>query len=388
MNRHVLPVGFIPLVDAAPLIVAQEMGFADEERLTLDLRRAASWSMLRDMLVFGQVDAAHMLSVVPVATALGLGGAMAGLEALMVLNLNGQVVAVSPALAGRMRAAGHGFDFTDARAAGQALLAAGQGLRIGVPFPFSMHAELIHYWLEGMAPQGLTIHTVPPPHMAKALAAGEIDAFCVGEPWGSDAVERAGAALLLPGSAIWSQAPEKVLATRTGWAEAEPELAGRLMRALWRTARWLGDPANRLTASGMLARSDYLDLEAEVIDRALSGLLITAARGAEQHVPQFLEYHAGAANFPWRSQAGWIGARLAGRFGLDRAASIAAAKATFRSDLYRQHLGPAGAELPAASEKLEGASVGPTPAASNRGKLVLQRNSFFDGRIFDPLPPG
>jgi hypothetical protein len=156
------------------------------------------------------------------------------------------------------------------------------------------------------------------------------------------------------------------------------------MRALWRAGRWLGDPENLLTASEVLARPAYLGLETELIDRALTGRLITAPRGADRRVPQFLEYHAGAANFPWRSQAAWIGSRLAKRLMLDEEKAVTAAKATFRSDLYRMHLGSAGAELPAASSKLEGGCDTPTPAASNRGRLVLARNSFFDGRIFDP----
>ena len=380
--------GFIPLVDDAPLIVAQEMCFAEEEGLSFTLDRAASWSMLRDMLAFGQVDAAHMLSVVPVAAALGLGGMTAPLEALMVLSLNGQVIGVSPGLAAVMRAAGHDFGFADARAAGHALLAAGvPGLRIGVPFPFSMHTELLHYWLDGLGtplPPGLSVHTIPPPMMSAALNAGEIDAFCVGEPWGSHAVDAAQATLLLPGTAIWSQAPEKVLAARQGWAEDQPILAERLMRAVWRARRWLGDRANRLTASEVLARPAYLDLASEVIDRALSGQIVTTPQGNETRVPQFLDYHAGAASFPLRSQAAWIGTRLTARFGLDAAAGIGAATATYRSDLYRLHLGPAGAELPANSAKLEGTCEGPTPASSNRGRLVLARNRFFDGRVFDP----
>lgn len=183
MRPTTLSVGYIPLIDAALLIVAQEMGFAAEEGLALDLKPAPSWSSVRDMLAFGRVDAAHMLSPVPVATALGLGGSGVQFAALSVLSMNGNV--------------------------------------IGVPFPFSMHAELLYYWLSALglpAPQSVDIRTVPPPLMGAAIEAGEIDAFCVGEPWGSQAVEHGGGELLLPGCAIWSAAPEKVLAVRSDWA--------------------------------------------------------------------------------------------------------------------------------------------------------------------------
>jgi two-component system, oxyanion-binding sensor len=385
-----LPVGFVPLVDAAPLIIAAELDFAGGEGLHLDLHRAASWSMLRDMLDFGQVDAAHMLSVVPVAKALGLGGGVSDMEALMVLSLNGQVLGISSRLAARLQDTGLPLDFQDAKAAGNALLSTGQRLRIGTPFPFSMHTELLHYWLEslGLSPEAAPlILTVPPPLMADALAADEIDVFCVGEPWGSDAVERAGAVLLLPGSAIWSQAPEKVLATRAGWAAAHPDLVGPLIRALWRAGRWLADPGNHIIASEILARKGFLDVSADLIDRALTGRILTAGGGAEVQVPQFVEFHAGAANFPWRSQAAWIAARLAARHGLDPGPAMDRARTTFRSDLYRQHLDPEGVLLPAASDKAEGLLDRATTVPAVRGTLILERNRFFDGRKFDPALP-
>ncbi len=383
-----LTAGFIPLVDAAPLVVAHEFGFAEEEGLALDLRRAPSWSMLRDLLALGQIEAAHMLSPLPVAMALGLGGMATRIDALTVLSVNGDTVTVSRALAARLRAAGHDFAFTDAAAAGRALIgAAGGRLRIGVPFPFSMHAELLYYWLGALglqAPQALDVRTVPPPLLAEAMAAGEIDAFCVGEPWGSIAVETGVGELLLPGKAIWAFAPEKVLAVRHEWAETEAELTGRLMRAVWRASRWLGDAGNLATVSDVLARPEYVNVSAEVIERALYGRPVISPEGTERTVPGFLEFFAGSATFPWRSQAAWIGARLAARTGLDRAEAIRAARETFRTDLYRRHLRAAGADLPGASEKLEGALAHPTAVASEAGKMILHPDSFFDGQIFDP----
>lgn len=387
MNGTVLRLGYVPLIDAAPLFVADALGFAEEEGLKLRLIAAPSWARLRDMLALGQIEAAQMLSPVPVAMALGLGGIAARFDALSVLNVNGDVIGVSQALAARMRAAGYGFDFADAMRAGHALLAAaGDRLRIGVPFPFSMHAELVHYWLEGLGkplPAGLEIRTVPPPRMAEAMAAGEIDAFCVGEPRGSVAVEMGVGTLLLPGSAIWSFAPEKVLAVRAGWAEAEPDSAGRLLRAIWRAGRWLGQVENRMMASEVLAAPGRLALP-ELTERALTGRIVISPLGEERTVPDFIEFFAGAATFPWRSQAGWIGRRLAARYGLDPAAAAARAEAVFRSDLYRLHLRAAGAGLPELSAKPEGAIVRPVRVAAERGEMILCRDQFFDARIFDP----
>ncbi|AUH66468.1 nitrate transporter [Paracoccus zhejiangensis] len=370
----------MPLVDAAPLIVARDMGFAAQERLDLVLHRAGNWSMLRDLLDLGRVQAAHMLSPMPVARALGLGGAGPGVETLMVLSMNGQVVGVSPDLARDMRAAGPDLGFGDAVATSQALRSARpDGLRLGVPFPFSMHAELLGYWL---GPQ-VTLATVPPPDMAAAIGAGDIEAFCVGEPWGSQAVELGAAELILPGAAIWSQAPEKVLAVRAGWAEENADLTGRLMRAVWRAGQWLSLPQNAPLASEILSEPDRLGVDPEIIDRALTGQLLTRRGGELIRAPALLEFHHGAANFPWRSQAAWIAGRMARRFGLDLRRAAEAAQAIWRSDLYRQHLADL-AILPAASSKLEGACPVPQAVGATRASLILSENRFFDGLIFDP----
>lgn len=386
-----LSVGFIPLVDAAPIVVAREMGFAAEEGLRLDLVRAPSWSSLRDMLSLGRVEAAHMLAPVPVANALGLGGAAARMDALMVLSVNGNVIAASAALAGRMRALAGRFAFDDARAAGKALLAvADRRLRFGVPFPFSMHAELLHYWLSGLGlpvPQGLEVRTVPPPLMADAIRSGEVDAFCVGEPWGSLAVEQGLGELLLPTRAIWAFAPEKVLAVRSDWVRGAPAVARRLVRAIWRAGRWLAEPANRTLAAEILARPEYLGIAPEIIDRALSGELVISPCGEQRHVEGFVEFHRNAATFPWRSQAQWIAGRLAARMGLDRVAAMARAGDVFRADLYRAALADAGADLPGASSKVEGSVESSVPVASTLGRLFLARDVFFDRRIFDPDAP-
>lgn len=385
----VLRLGYVPLLDAAPLIIAEALGFAEEEGLSLDLHKAPSWASLRDMLAVGQVDAAQMLAPVPVAMALGLGRGPVRFEALCVLNLNGNVIGISNALAAKMAAAGYGFDFTDAAAAGRALLAAAPALRIGVPYAFSMHRELLQYWLRasGAVAGQLDIRTVPPPLMAEALSADEIDLFCVGEPWGSVAVENGAGWLLLPTSALWARAPEKVLAVRAGWAEAEPALAGPLLRALWRAGRWLSQPENHLIAAELLTAAGRIGVAAELVERSLSGRIVTAPDGREHLTPDLISFFAGAAGFPWRSQAAWIGASLAGRHGLDVAQASAVAAGVFRSDLYRAHLRPAGAILPGASEKLEGALAEATAVPAERGQLILPADRFFDARIFDLTAP-
>ncbi|NDW45732.1 ABC transporter substrate-binding protein [Ruegeria sp. PrR005] len=386
MRTVALPVAYMPLVDAAPLIIAQEMGFAQTEGIALDLIPAPSWSSVRDMLAFGRVDAAHMLSPVPVAMALGLGGVSTPVSAVMVTSVNGDVIGVGRALETRLRAQGYEFDFANPRAAARALARAADGpLVFGVPFPFSMHVELLQYWFDGTDLGGteVTIRTVPPPLMAQALAEGDIDAFCVGEPWGSVAVDQGSGALLLPGNAIWSFAPEKVLAVRTDWAETEPHPLRRLMRAVWRAGQWLSRPDTHTTTAEILSRKAYLDVPPELIDRALHGRFIISGQAEHRDVARFVEFHEGAANFPWRSQAKWMACRLAFRHGLNAADSMARGAAAYRSDLFRAHM-PIEVDLPGASEKVEGAILRETAVASQKGQLTLLADSFFDSCIFDP----
>ena len=386
MRMQQINCGFLPLVDSAPLIIAQELKFAAQEGLDLNLVRQPSWSALRDMLALGHLDAAHMLSPLPVAMSLGLGGLPARIDALMVMSVNGTVIGTSAALAARMRNFGWADGFDNPVGTADALLAASpHPLRIGVPFPFSMHRLLLNYWL-GSHPactEGrLQIITVPPPRMAQALEEGTLDVFCVGEPWGSIAVQNAGAALLLPSAAIWQFTPEKVLGVRHEYTQSDPSTCLALMRAVHNAARWLDIPNNKPLAIEILMRSQHLDVPEHAIEPAITGRIVTQYGRPAVDTRNFLLFHRQAANFPWRSQAAWIGAQLAKLHGLAPGPAQQAAKASFRPDLYRQALGPAGVDLPGASEKLEGAMVHRTAVASTKGHMILGPDAFFDGAIF------
>ena len=205
----------------------------------------------------------------------------------------------------------------------------------------------------------------------------------MGEPWGSIAVEEGVGSLLLPGCAIWAAAPEKVLGVRRDWAETEPALTDRLIRALWRAGRWLAQPDRRWMAAEILSRPAYLDVPPEIIDRSLEGRLVIDPTGAQRAHPAFLRFHSETAGFPWRSQAAWIGAQMAARVGLPRADGAAAAAEVFRSDLYRRALRPLGADLPRASVKIEGALAQVQTLGAESGWLRLGPDAFFDGRVFD-----
>jgi NitT/TauT family transport system ATP-binding protein len=382
--------GYLPLVDSAPLIIAQELKFAAEEGLRLNLIEQPSWSALRDMLALRHLDAAHMLSPMPVSMTLGLGGLPARIDALMVLSVNGTVIGASQSIANRMRAAGWADDFANPALAANALFAAADGpLRIGVPFPFSMHRLLLNHWLRshpGFTDDSIQIISVPPPRMAEALQNNELDLFCVGEPWGSVAVQRGGATLVLPGSAIWQFAPEKVLGVRHDFTWTHAETCHALLRAVHHATRWLDKADNKPLAIEILTRSQHLNLPEQVIEPAITGRIVTASGRVPVETPNFLLFHKQAANFPWRSQAAWIAAQIAGLHGVAPGPAMDAARSSFRSDMYRTALGPIGVDLPGASEKLEGAMSHETAVSSTRGHMILGPDAFFDGQIFDSPP--
>ncbi len=375
MSVTVLNCGYVPLVDCAPLVIASELGFAAEEGIALNLVRQPSWSALRDMLALGHLDAAHMLSPMPVAMSIGLGGLPARVDTLMVLSVNGTVFGVSNAVAEDLG----DVPFGDAAALLSALANRKHApLRIGVPFHYSMHRLLLSYWTGAADRIAAEQITVPPPRMADAVAEGFVDAFWVGEPWGSVAVQRKVGQLMMTGGDVWKFAPEKVLAARHDWVEQNEDTARRLMRAVFRASAWLDAKKNRTLAVEILARSEHLSMSPDLIDPALSGHVLAHPNGAPQPVKRFLQFHKHAASFPWRSQAAWIAQRL----GAD-AEGIENAKACFRSDLYRQNLASAGADMPGASEKVEGALQFETAVASTRGHMILAPDAFFDGRTFD-----
>ncbi|MEO1637694.1 MAG: CmpA/NrtA family ABC transporter substrate-binding protein [Pseudomonadota bacterium] len=378
MSGTLLNCGYVALVDCAPLVIAEELGFAAEEGLALNLIRQPSWSALRDMLALGHLDAAQMLSPMPVAMSIGLGGLPAEVDTLMVMSVNGTVFGLSQPLAAKLE----DVAFGDAETLLRRLTNVADGpLRVGVPFHHSMHRLLLSYWVSGAESMQIEEVTVPPPRMADAVADGLVDAFWVGEPWGSVAVGRGVATLKMTGRDVWQFSPEKVLAARHDWIDANPDTVRRLMRAVFQAAAWLDTPRNKPLAVEILGRSEHLGLPTDLIDPALTGH-ITPAQGAHPvAVDRFLQFHRNAANFPWRSKAAWIAQQL----GADQA-GITRAKACFRTDLYRQNLTDVSTDMPGASEKEEGALRFETAVASARGHLILAPDAFFDGKTFDFAP--
>ena len=386
MAAETLTLGFLPLVDAAPLIVAKEQGFAEAEGLRFRLVRETSWANIRDRVALGHFDGAAMLAPLPIAASLGLGVLATPMIAPFAFGFGGNAITLSVALVDAMKTRLGDPPALQAQALAQVPRSA--PLRLAVVHPFSAHNYELRYWLAfaGLDPdRDAEISVLPPPFMAQALAEGRIDGFCAGEPWGSLAVEAGAGAIVAVKSALWRQGPDKVLGLRADAPERRPLALPALLRALHAAARWSADPANRETLVGLLARDGYIGKPAAILARALAGRLVMRAGEAATAIPGFLEFHAHAANFPWRSHALWFAAQMA-RWGQVAASPETFTKAAtvYRPDLYRAALAPLGVDLPRADAKVEGALTRETPVASRRGALTLGPDGFFDGRLFDP----
>lgn len=392
MSAEIFRIGFLPLVDAALPILARELGFAEAAGIEIELVRDVTWAAVRDRLLYGHTEAAHLVAPLAIATALGRDRPAVPMAVPFVLGLNGNAITFSTTLG---EAVGLRETLGDPVAIGTALKTvaerrreAGKPLRFGVVHRHSSHNYMLRYWLAGVGirPDGdVEIVVTSPPFAADALAAGEVDGICVGEPWNSIAVDRGVGRIALATSQIWRRGVEKVLALRSAVADERRDAVLRLIRALHTAAAHFVDPANAEANAAILARSGYLDSSVDSILRAITDRLRLTLGGEPVHYPDFMFQYREAANFPWRSQAAWLYAQMTRWDGIAYSdAGAATAAEVFRPDLYREALSGSDAPLPGASSKLEGGLDAPVGVGSVQGRLTLGADRFFDGRSFDP----
>ena len=306
-------IGYLPLTDAAILVVAAERGFAERRGLTITLAREASWATLRDRLALGHVDAAHLLAPLAVATTLGLGpGPRLDLTVPFVLNLNGNAITVSSALWREMGEPAGGLAEVQAAfgRVARERAAAGRPPTLATVFPYSTHTYLLRRFLAGAgldpdADVALTV--IPPPYQAQALAEGTVDGFCVGAPWNSVAVFAGAGRIAALGTDLVAKAPEKVLAMPAG--RLPDETVTTLVAALTEAAEWCAEPANRTELAALLAEPRHLGFEASVIERTLGGRLMLGPKGPVSDEPTYLRL-GGDIHRPEPWIADWILAEM------------------------------------------------------------------------------
>src|SRR3954467_4972406 len=345
-----LRIGFIPLVDAAALMVAVDKGYATAEGLDVTLVREVSWSNVRDKLNIGLFDAAHLLAPVAIASSLGLGHIKVPIVAPFNLGLNGNAITVSPALHAAIMGEIEGDPF-DPMATALALCrvvaarrkSGAEPLTFGMTFPFSTHNYQLRFWMAagGVDPdEDVRLVVLPPPYVVDSLANGHVDAFCVGAPWNSVAVDLGVGHILHFVSDILVRAAEKVLAVRQSWSERNPDILAALIRAHLRAVEFIEDSSHRAEAARILAQPERIGVDADVILRSLEGRLKISPDGTMRESSRYLLVGREGASRPDPVQAAWLYAQMV-RWGQASISpeALEMAKAVFRPDLYDAALG-------------------------------------------------
>jgi ABC-type nitrate/sulfonate/bicarbonate transport system substrate-binding protein len=370
MSAERLRIGFIPLADAAALLVAVDKGFAVAEGLDVELIREVSWSNIRDKLNVGVFDAAHLIAPVAIASSLGIGHVKVPIVAPFGLGVNGNAITVSPGLYAAIAATADGsiLDPTvTARALARVVASrkarAEPPLTFGMTFPFSTHNYHLRFWMAagGVDPdEDVRLVVLPPPYMVESLANNHVDGFCVGAPWNSVAVDLGIGFILHFVSDILARAAEKVLGLRSRWAQENPELVQRLVRAHQRAADFIEDAANRDEVTAMLAAPNRIGVAPEVLRRTFDGRLKVAPDGTTRTSERYLLVGREHAARPDPAQAAWLYAQMV-RWGQAPLSAdlLAAAKAVFRPDLYDAALATPATPRTAEAADSIGAFAGP-----------------------------
>ena len=365
--------GFIALTDAAPLIIAKELGlFAKYGMPDVVLAKQASWGATRDNLVLGSgaggIDGAHILTPMCYFLTLGVQARQTPMSILARLNVNGQGISVDKAyLPARA-------DINSARMKGiiGQKKAGGKKITMAMTYPGGTHDLWIRYWLAagGIDPdKDVDLITVPPPQMVANMKADTMDAFCVGEPWNGQLVDQKLGYTAVSTGQMWMNHPEKSLGMRSDWVNANPNAAIAITAAVIEAQKWCDDPANLVRMVAIIAGRDYLKVPLMDIAARMKGSFDMGDGRIINNAPFKMKFFASHASFPFKSHEMWFLAEEQ-RWGklpmaLGRGAAIAKVN---RADIWR-----------AAAARVGGV---PVPPSDSRGP-----EHFFDGKVFDPGNP-
>jgi len=370
-NERRLRIGFIPLADATALLIAVDKGFAAEEGLDIELVREVSWSNIRDKLNIGLFDAAHLIAPVAIASSLGLGHVKVPIRAVFGLGINGNAITVSPALYAALVAAAGGADISDPMISSRALARVVMERRkkgldtltFGMTFPFSTHNYHLRFWMAagGVDPdEDVQLVVLPPPYMVESLQNKHVDAFCVGAPWNSVAVDLGIGHILHFVSEILPRAAEKVLGVRARWAEENSDIVSRLVRAHHRAAVFVEEEKNRDEVCRLLTGPNRIDVTPEVIRRTLDGRLKVAPDGTIRTSNRYLMVGRNTAGRPDPVQAAWLYAQMV-RWGQAPLSGelLGASREVFNPNFYDAALGTPPPLPPSEPNDHVGAFAGP-----------------------------
>lgn len=316
-KKQTVHAGFMPLVDCAPLVIAKELGFADKEGLSLELHKETSWSNIRDKIIVGHFDCAHMLAPMPIAATLGLNHVRQPIITPLTLSLNGNAITVSTSLHAHMRDVASQISGPAKQSSAKVLAAVIEErkkknfkpLAFGVVFPYSCQNYELRHWLNDAGidlAHDVRLIGLPPSMMVETMQADQIDGFCAGEPWSSAAVHANAGAIVATKAEHWGLAPEKVLGVRLGWAEHATDALYGIVRAIVAAMDWLSDPAHIDDAATILSDTTYVPVDKDLIVQSITNRIRYAPGKPERATDAFLKFPQGTESCPSRVHMSWI----------------------------------------------------------------------------------
>lgn len=329
LEKDVVKLGFIKLTDMAPLAIALEKGFFEDEGLQVSLEAQANWKVNLDRVITGELDGAHMLAGQPIGATIGF-GTRADVITPLSMDLNGNAITVSNVVWEEMKksvdkgADGkpvHPISAASLKPVIDKLRGEGKTFNMGMVFPVSTHNYELRYWLaaggvhpgfyspENVSGQILAealLSVTPPPQMPATMEAGTIMGYCVGEPWNQAAVFKGIGVPVITDDEIWKNNPEKVFGVTRKWAEENPNTLLAITKAMIRACMWLdeGDGKNRAEAVKILAKPEYVGADEKVIANSMTGTF-EYEKGDKRPVPDFNVFFKYFATYPYLSDAVW-----------------------------------------------------------------------------------
>jgi nitrate/nitrite transport system substrate-binding protein len=356
-------IGFIPLTDCASVVMAAVKGFDKKHGLSITPSKEASWAGVRDKLVNGELDASHVLYGLIYGVQMGIGGPKKDMAVLMNLNHNGQAITLSSQLGEK--------GATDGEKLARLIAREKREYTFAQTFPTGTHAMWIYYWLaaHGINPmKDVKTITVPPPQMVANMRVGNMDGFCVGEPWGARAIADKIGFTAITTQGLWKDHPEKVLGTTAEFIQKYPNTARAMTAAILEAGKWIdASPANRRETAEVIAQKSYVNTDAAVILGRFLGQYEDGI-GRKWTDPDYMKFsNDGAVNFPYLSDGMWFMTQHR-RWGLlkEEPDYLAVARKVNRIEIYKQAAAAAKVGLP---------------------KDVMRVSKLMDGVVWDGKDP-
>ncbi|MEO9512090.1 MAG: CmpA/NrtA family ABC transporter substrate-binding protein [Flavobacteriaceae bacterium] len=402
IEKPQLTFGFIKLTDMAPLAIAKEKGFFEDEGLFVSVEAQSNWKNVLDRVIDGQLDGSHMLAGQPIAAGAGF-GRQADLVTPFSMDLNGNGITVSNDVWSKMKpnvptgADGKPIHPIKADALKPVITDYrnnGKPFKMGMVFPVSTHNYEIRYWLaaagihpgmytannvQGQIDAEVLLSVTPPPQMPATLEAGTIYGYCVGEPWNQQAVFKGIGVPVTTNYDIWKNNPEKVFVMTKKFIEENPNTAVAVTKALIRAGKWLDEPSNRAEAVKILSMSQYVGAPEEVLANSMTGTF-EFEKGDKRSMPDFNVFYKYNATYPFYSDGIWFLTQMR-RWGQIPESKPATWYDETIKDIYRPDIWKKAAELLVAEGHIPATDIPSTdgykPATSD----------FIDGTSYDAKDP-